>query len=115
MQRHPQLGAALARRAGFSASVEEIVLTHQERWDGAGYPSGMGGLDIPLSSRLLAVADTYDCLTSSRPYRPARRPLAALAELRRSAGTQLQPEVVACFVELPCCNGRRRQRALTQA
>ena len=72
--------------------------TH-ERYDGEGYPDGLAGEGIPLASRVIAVCDAYDAMTSNRPYRPARSPMEALAELQAHSGTQFDPQVVAAFVE----------------
>jgi HD-GYP domain-containing protein (c-di-GMP phosphodiesterase class II) len=70
------------------------VLHHHERWDGGGYPDGLAGVEIPLLARILAVADTFVAITTDRPYRPRRPAKVALQELRRGAGTQLDPAIV---------------------
>ena len=75
------------------------VLHHHERWDGGGYPTGRSGSDIPPEARVLAVADSFDAMTSNRPYRPALSEHLAVAELERCAGTQFDPDVVAVFAE----------------
>jgi HD-GYP domain-containing protein (c-di-GMP phosphodiesterase class II) len=74
-----------------------FILHQHERVDGFGYPKGLKGEEIPLGSRIIAVADSYDALTTDRPYRPARTQAAALAELTRCSGTQFDAEVVAAF------------------
>jgi HD-GYP domain-containing protein (c-di-GMP phosphodiesterase class II) len=74
------------------------VLHHQERWDGAGYPAGLRGDEICVAGRILAVADTFDAIISTRPYRPQRSVEEAVAELRRCSGTQFDPQVVEAFV-----------------
>jgi cyclic di-GMP phosphodiesterase len=74
---------------------EEIARTHHERWDGRGYPVGLAGEDIPIAGRLTAVADVFDALNFSRPYKEAWPLDAALAEMELSAGRQLDPELVA--------------------
>jgi HD-GYP domain-containing protein (c-di-GMP phosphodiesterase class II) len=79
--------------------VADVVLHHHERWDGAGYPNGRSGEDIPLGARIIFVADAYDAMTSDRVYRPKRSAEEALAELRRCAGTQFDPSIVAAFAE----------------
>ena len=76
-----------------------LVLHHHERLDGRGYPSRLKGEEIPLGSRLIAVADSYDALTSDRPYRTARTHDEAVAELHRCAGAQFDPQVVHAFYE----------------
>jgi HD-GYP domain-containing protein (c-di-GMP phosphodiesterase class II) len=73
---------------------------HHERFDGQGYPAGLRGVDIPLASRILAVADTFDAMASSRAYRPAQELAVVLAEVQRCSGTQFDPAVVAAFLEL---------------
>ena len=97
MREHPRLGWALLQRIEFLREASEIVLQHQERWDGTGYPAGLKGDSIVLGARLFAVADTYDAITSDRPYRRAQPHAAAVAEIQRVAGTQLDPEVVEAF------------------
>jgi HD-GYP domain-containing protein (c-di-GMP phosphodiesterase class II) len=79
--------------------VADLVLHHHERWDGAGYPDGLHGEKIPLGARIIFVADAYDAMTSDRVYRSKRSSHAALAELRRCAGTQFDPGIVAAFIE----------------
>jgi HD-GYP domain-containing protein (c-di-GMP phosphodiesterase class II) len=74
------------------------VLFHHERWDGAGYPSGRAHEQIPCGARILAVADAFDAMTSSRPYRPALSVNRALIEVRECAGTQFDPAVVRAFL-----------------
>jgi response regulator RpfG family c-di-GMP phosphodiesterase len=101
MREHPRLGWALLQRIEFLRDASAIVLQHQERYDGKGYPSGLKGEEIVLGARLFAVADTYDAITSDRPYRKAQSHEAALAELKRVAGTQLDPAGVAAFCALP--------------
>lgn len=91
---HPVVGAGmLSRIAGMEALVP-IVLHHHERWDGLGYPRGLSGVDIPIQSRMIFVADAYDAMTTQRPYRPTFTPHQALAELRRFAGQQFDPLMV---------------------
>lgn len=97
MQRHPEIGAAIMRRSSFLRPALAGVLHHQERWDGAGYPAGLKGNEICIQGRILAVADTFDAIVSTRPYRPKRPPEEAVAELRRCAGTQFDPDVVEGF------------------
>ena len=101
MCEHPRLGWALLQRIEFLRDASVIVLQHQERYDGRGYPSGLQGEGIVLGARLFAVADTYDAFTSDRPYRKAQPHAAAVAEMRRVAGTQLDPDGVAAFCALP--------------
>jgi putative nucleotidyltransferase with HDIG domain len=97
---HPEQGAKLVRRIEGYGPVADIVLSHHERLDGRGYPYGLSGEDIPLGSRILAAADTYDVMTSRDSYRDPVSSEEALAELRRVAGAQLDPLVVETFVEM---------------
>ena len=76
---------------------EVIACTHHERWDGGGYPAGLAGEEIPLHGRLVALADVFDALTHARPYKPAWPLERAVAEIRREAGRQLDPELVRTF------------------
>ena len=91
---HPRVGAEILRNVPFGAPVGEIVLCHHERWDGMGYPAGLGGEEIPVGARILAIADCCSTLQSVRPYRPARSERAALAVLREHAGTAFDPALV---------------------
>lgn len=79
------------------AGIGEIVRHHHERWDGAGYPTGLSGLAIPVGARIVAVVDAYSAMTSDRVYRASMPAEAALAELRRHAGTQFDPAIVEAF------------------
>lgn len=98
MKRHPVTGAAILERSSFLRPALPGVLHHQEKWDGTGYPYGLKGEEISLEGRILAVADTFDAIVSSRPYRGGRPPQAAVEELHRCAGTQFDPSVVEAFV-----------------
>jgi putative nucleotidyltransferase with HDIG domain len=94
---HPEQGAKLVGRIEGYGPIAEIVHSHHERFDGRGYPAGLAGTDIPLGSRIIAAADTYDVMTSRDSYRRPVSSEAALAELRRVAGSQLDPEIVKVF------------------
>jgi putative nucleotidyltransferase with HDIG domain len=94
---HPEQGAQLVRRIEGYGPVAEIVNHHHERYEGGGYPTGIAGDAIPIGSRIIAAADTYDVMTSRDSYRRPVSSEAALAELRRVAGTQLDPVVVETF------------------
>jgi response regulator RpfG family c-di-GMP phosphodiesterase len=100
MREHPRLGWALLQRIDFLRDASQIVLQHQERWDGRGYPESLKGMQIVLGARLFAVADTYDAITSDRPYRKAQPHAAAVAEMKRVAGTQLDPQGVTAFCDI---------------
>jgi putative nucleotidyltransferase with HDIG domain len=98
LERHPQIGFRMLDSLGVDP-VADLVLHHHERWDGAGYPDGLEGEEIPLGARIIFVTDAYDAMTSDRVYRPRRSPESALAELVRCAGTQFDPGIVAAFTE----------------
>ena len=101
METHARIGYNLVSRIAFLAPAAEIVLTHQERFDGTGYPQGLLGDEIPLGARIFAVADTLDAMTSDRPYRRALPLAAAQEEIKRESGRQFDPEVVKVFFTLP--------------
>jgi diguanylate cyclase (GGDEF)-like protein len=98
LERHPQIGFRMLESLGVDP-VAEWVLHHHERWDGAGYPDGVYGDQIPLGARIIFVADAYDAMTTDRVYRPRLSQGDALAELQRCAGTQFDPDVVAAFAD----------------
>ena len=95
MQTHARIGYDLVSRIAFLAPAAEIVLTHQERFAGTGYPQGLVGIEIPLGARIFAVADTLDAITSDRPYRRAAE------EIDLGASFQFDPEVVRAYLSLP--------------
>jgi putative nucleotidyltransferase with HDIG domain len=97
---HPEQGAKLVRRIEGYGPVADIIIGHHERVDGKGYPYGVAGDEIPLGSRIISVADTYDVMTSRDSYRRPVSLEAAIVELRRVAGSQLDPTVVEAFVEM---------------
>jgi putative nucleotidyltransferase with HDIG domain len=99
VQRHPAAGVRMLRSLGAPREILPSVLHHHERWDGTGYPRGRAGERIPLEARILAVADSFDAMTSTRPYRAPRDASDALDELRRCAGTQFDPDLVVVFAE----------------
>lgn len=100
VRRHPQDGATLVGRLDGYGPVAEAILYHHERMDGNGYPAGLIGREIPLASRILAVCNVYDTLTARDSYRPPMTPQDAIAELRRVAGRQLDPDIVQSFVAM---------------
>jgi response regulator RpfG family c-di-GMP phosphodiesterase len=101
IQSHVRIGYDLVKRIPFLAEAAEIILTHHERWDGSGYPRGLKGTDIPLSSRIFAVVDTLDAMTSDRPYRSALPFLHARNEIERLAGIHFDSQVVSVFLSIP--------------
>jgi len=99
MERHPELGFAMARNR-MDPKVAEAILYHHERFDGRGYPFGLAGDAIPILSRIVLVADAFDAMTSVRADQPALPLEFAISEIRSNAGTQFDPQVVAVFLEL---------------
>ena len=99
MRSHPEIGAAAVAEVRELAHLAPAVRASHERWDGTGYPDGLAGYDIPIASRITAVCDAYDAMTSDRPYRAARSHLVALAELLACAGTQFCPHCADALVD----------------
>jgi HD-GYP domain-containing protein (c-di-GMP phosphodiesterase class II) len=99
IRKHPEWGWMALRSVDGFQKAALLGRHHHERVDGSGYPSGLKGDEIPLGSRLITVADSYDALTTNRPYRAAHAPDEAVGELRRCSGTHFDPEIVAAFVE----------------
>lgn len=97
IQLHPVIGADIVQHLEMYRHGASIVRHHHERWDGKGYPDGLKGEDIPLGARIIAVADSFDAMTSDRPYRRALSHATALAEIERNSGIQFDPQVVEAF------------------
>jgi len=100
LEEHPSIGERLVRPLGFSGGVAATIRHHHERWDGRGYPDGLAGEEIPLGARIIAVADSYDAMTCTRPYQAASTEEDALAELEKEAGRQFDPQLVKQFSEI---------------
>ena len=100
MKRHPAIGASIINHIDFLQPVVSLILHDHERWDGRGYPHGLGGEEIPLGSRIIAVIDAYDAMAVDRVYRKAPGHQFAISELRRCAGTQFDPRVVDAFLDI---------------
>lgn len=99
MDGHPAIGASIVQGVAFLKEALPAIRHHHERYDGQGYPSGLRGADIPLGARILAVADSYDAMTTRRPYRQLMSQEQALEEIGRCSGSQFDPETAAAFVE----------------
>ena len=100
MKEHSSIGYRIAMTSPDLQPIAPYILCHHERWDGTGYPQGLQGESIPLLSRILAVADAYDAMTSDRPYSKAMSEEDAVAEIVKGSGTQFDPEVVKLFLEV---------------
>jgi HD-GYP domain-containing protein (c-di-GMP phosphodiesterase class II) len=98
IKRHPVISASILDGVQFLEAARTLVLYHHERYDGRGYPDGLKGEEIPLGARILAVADSFDAITSSRPYRAAMSAQEAIDELHRCTGTQFCPVAVQAFL-----------------
>jgi response regulator RpfG family c-di-GMP phosphodiesterase len=100
MKLHPRIGADILRKIKFLKPVAPIIYHHQECFDGSGYPEGISGEKIPMASRIVAILDTYDAMTTDRPYRKALPAQTAINELLRFSGRQFDPELVKLFIEV---------------
>ena len=115
MRRHPDIGYDMIRSIEFLNTPAAIVLSHQERFDGKGYPRCLRGEEIHIGARIFAVADTLDAMTSDRPYRRGTTFENAVAEVQRCAGTQFDPEVVRAFLDIGVKNLRRIKEDMAAA
>lgn len=102
---HPVIGGNIIRPIHFLPREREMIVHHHERFDGKGYPDGISGRDIPITARILAVADTYDAMTSSRPYRSALTHRQAMEEIVKCSNTQFDAVVVRAFLQTPVGQG----------
>ncbi|NVJ10371.1 HD domain-containing protein [Myxococcus sp. AM001] len=101
MRKHPEFGYRMLAKMPYLHEAALIVLQHQERWDGKGYPQNLAGEDIVLGARIFCLADTVDAITSDRPYRKGRPMSVARDEIRRCSGTQFDPALAEAFLHIP--------------
>ncbi|MDG0812206.1 HD-GYP domain-containing protein [Cohnella rhizosphaerae] len=113
MRTHVNMGVRMLAHIEFLRPALDVVRYHHERWDGLGYPEGLSGEQIPLCARIFAVCDTYDAITSDRPYRPSKSHETAIEEIKKFAGTQFCPAAVEAFMQLPS-DTLERVRELSQ-
>lgn len=120
IKKHPRKATTILSAVKDLDPVATIIVAHHERFDGNGYPYGLSGKQIPLQSRIMAIADTLDAMTTSRVYRPAMNKQTAIKEIDRCAGTQFDPEIVDVFRNIvgsifngtsPVSNGVKRSQA----
>jgi HD-GYP domain-containing protein (c-di-GMP phosphodiesterase class II) len=97
---HPRLGANIVGNIPSLVPCVSSILHHHERWDGSGYPEGLKGEEIPLEARILAIADSFEAMTSARLYRPALSLEDVVKELRQGAGSQFDPKLVEVFIDI---------------
>ena len=100
MKNHPVLGEKIVINIKKLQMISEWVKSHHEKYDGTGYPDGLKGDKIPLAGRIIALADTYDAMTSTRPYRVALSHEVAISEIKRCSGTQFDPNLAALFISV---------------
>ena len=100
VEKHPEIGARLIKPLDLKSSISLAIRHHHERWDGNGYPDGLAGEEIPFAARVICIADAFDAMTCSRPYRPAMEREMVCAELRRAAGEQFDPNLAKEFLSV---------------
>jgi putative two-component system response regulator len=100
MRQHPVIGARLIRQMRFAREVAPIVRGHHEWWNGAGYPDGLRGEEIPIGARIITIVDAYDAMTTDRPYRAALTDEQAIQRLQQGSGTQFDPDLLDVFFGL---------------
>jgi HD-GYP domain-containing protein (c-di-GMP phosphodiesterase class II) len=98
MERHPEIGWRILSATSEFSQLAKFILCHHEKWDGSGYPNGLKGEEIPLESRIMAVVDAYDAMTSERSYRKPLSKEEAIKELISCSGTHFDPHIIDIFI-----------------
>lgn len=107
VQEHPVIGASIFDKPDEFKEMSAIIRHHHERYDGKGYPDGLKGNDIPIGAAIISVVDSFDAMTTSRPYRPTKKPEDAIKEIIQNSGTQFNPQIADIFVQLFRKNKKR--------
>jgi len=100
VKRHPEIGYRILSTANECAEMAEDILAHHERYDGTGYPKGLKGTEIPRRARVIAIADSFDAMTTKRTYRETFSYEEAIQEIRKNKGIQFDPEIADCFIQI---------------
>ena len=98
VKRHREIGYYIAKEIKDASSIDELILTHHERWDGKGYPGLLKSDEIPLAARIFAIADAYDMMVNDRPFQTRMSKNAALKEIKEQSGKQFDPELAEIFI-----------------
>jgi putative nucleotidyltransferase with HDIG domain len=109
IRKHPEIGYRILNCSPEMAELSQAILQHHEHWDGTGYPNGISGKDIDICARIIAIADAYDAMTSSRPYREAMPAEVAMNEILENADKQFDPDLADLFVKMcawEICRGK---------
>jgi len=100
VKRHSEIGYYIAREIKGASTIDELILTHHERWDGKGYPGLLKNDEIPLVARIFAIADAYDMMVNDRPFQTRMTKNAALREIQSQSGKQFDPDITEIFIDL---------------
>lgn len=115
IKNHPSIGVRILKSTTLPPSVTDLVYSHQECYDGSGYPRGLIGSDIPIGARIFAVVDTFDCITNDRPYRKAQPFASAREEIVRCCSSQFDPKVVEAYLSIDEAEWQRIRNLTMQA
>lgn len=113
MRQHPIIGERIISNVDFFKDIAPLVRHHHERWDGQGYPDGLRGEEIPFGARLLAVVDSFDAMTSNRPYRNALPVEQVLEIIEKNKGKQFDPDIAQAFLDYEIYNILKQPKDVT--